>query len=132
MRTRNAFLLGGLFFAAAAVALIGSATASEFDLGLTTPDTEWPLGSDANLQVTVDPVLIGGYGKLYRKIDGNTDFVKEFDFTSASFSMTAPIPTDPACADKMCTFWYGAFEVGGAPVGRSGKIRRPIPPIEIE
>jgi hypothetical protein len=132
MRTRSKVLLGGLFVAAAAVALISSATASGFVLDLNSPDTQWPISTDANLDVSVDPALIGGYGRLFRTIEGQTTFVKEFNFTDASFSITAPIPNDPSIAGKMCGFKYVAFEAGGTPVGTSPIEKKPVPPIDIE
>ena len=133
MRTRSHWLAGGVMAALLVGALIGSATASQFFLGLDTEDTQWPIGTNANLDVTVDPVLLGGYGKLYRKIgDGDVEFVKLFGFDSTSFTTNAPIPNNPELAGNECEFFYRAFTADGALGGRSPMVRKPIPPLEIE
>ena len=85
MRTRSRWLAGGVV-AAMLVALIGSAAASGFVLGLDSPDTSWPIGTEANLNVSVDPVLVGGHGRLYRRIGGSWSYVDTFDFTSTCFT----------------------------------------------
>ena len=132
MRTRSQWLATGAAVLLV-VALLGSAVASQFFLGLDTEDTQWPIGTEANLDVTVDPVLLGGYGKLYRKIgEGEVVFVKQFAFDTTAFTTTAPIPNDPALAGLECEFFYRAFTAGGNPGGVSGKTRRPVPPIEME
>ena len=133
MRTRSHWLAGGVVAALLVVALVGSVAASQFVLGLDTDDTQWPLGTEANLDVTVDPVLLGGNGKLYRRIgDGSLTFVKVFPFSTTSFAITAPIPSDPQYAGQDCEFFYRAFTSAGAPVGSSPIARKPIPPIDME
>jgi len=132
MRTRSHWLTGAFMAAALAVVLIGSAAASQFFLGLSTTDTEWQLGGEANLDVSVDAALVGGYGKLYRTIAGDTVFIETFAFTSTDFAITAPIPSDPAHAGQQCEFRYAAFMAGGTCVGGSPIARKPIPPIDIE
>jgi hypothetical protein len=132
MRTRSHWLAGGVA-ALLALALIGSAAASQFVLGLDTDDTQWPIGTEANLDVTVDAALLGGYGTLLRKIgDDDPEVVKTFDFSSTSFTITAPIPNDPEIAGEWCSFRFRAYTEGGVSVGVSNKKRRPIPPIDLE
>ena len=129
MRTRSLWLTAAVL----AVALIGSATASQFFLGLDTDDTQWPIGTEANLDVSVDPVLLGGYGKLYRKIgDGYVEYVKTFGFAETSFTVTGAIPNDPELAGNDCEFFYRAFTAGGTRVGSSPIARKPVPPIDLE
>ena len=131
MRTRSRWLAGGIV-AALLVALIGSAAASGFVLGLDSPDTSWPIGTEANLNVSVDPVFVGGHGMLFRRIGGSWNYVKCFEFDSASFTTTGPIPNDPQYAGMDCEFRYFAFAPGGAPIGGSPIAKKPVPPIEIE
>jgi hypothetical protein len=133
MRTRSPRLAGGMLAALLVAALIGIAAADGFVLGLDTDDTEWPIGTEANLDVTVDPVLLGGYGKLFRRIGTSTPvLVKTFDFTSTEFSITGSIPNDPELAGNDCEFWYRAFTPGGELAGNSTRKLKPVPPLELE
>ena len=132
MRTRSQWLVGGVVAALLAFVLVGSAAAGLFDLGLESSDAVWYLGGEANLEVTVDPALVGGQGRLWRLIGGEIDFVGTFEFTSTSFAITAPIPSDPSYAGQECRFRYTAFTAGGSFIGLSPVAKKPAVPLEIE
>ncbi|MEN8150574.1 MAG: hypothetical protein ABFS86_12180 [Planctomycetota bacterium] len=132
MRTRSQWLVGGVVAALLAFVLVGSAAAGLFDLGLSSDDDVWYLGGEANLDVTVDPALVGGYGTLVRKIGGDQTILGTFDFTSTCFSITAPIPSDPMYAGMNCRFRYFAFTEDGVGIGGSPIAKKPAVPLEIE
>jgi hypothetical protein len=132
MRTRSHGLAGGLFAALLALALIGTAAAGQFFLDLDSSDTEWTLGGEAKLEVSVDPALVGGYGVLSRGILGDVVEVGTFQFTSPSFTITTTIPDNEEYAGKLCRFRYIAYTAGGEAVGASPVAKKPIAPLEIE
>ena len=132
MRTRSHWLVGGAVAALLAFVLIGSAAASLFVLGLDSPDPEWTLGGEANLEVTVDPALLGGHGYLVREIGGNWQFMGGFEFHSPHFMISAPIPRNPMYGGMECSFRYFAFTAGGQFAGGSPIAKKPVPPIEME
>ena len=132
MRTRSHWLVGGLSAALIAIVLVGSAAASQFFLDLDSSDTEWPLGGEANLQVSVDPALVGGCGVLQRACNGDVVNLGTFCLTSTCFTITADLPKDEKYIGKLCKFRYIAYTAGGVAVDVSPVARKPIAPLEIE
>ena len=132
MHKRSQWLLSGGIAALLAFVLVGSAAASLFFLGLDSSDPEWQLGGEANLDVMVDPALVGGHGDLMRKLRGGWEYVASFEYTSPNFMIQAPIPGDPMYAGMMCSFRYFAFAPNGGFAGISPVAKKPVPPIEME
>ena len=132
MHTCSQWLLGGAVAALLAFVLVGSAAASLFVLGLDSSDPEWQLGGEANLDVMVDPALVGGHGDLMRKLGGGWRYVRTIEFVAPHFTMQEPIPNDPMYAGMECSFRYFAFAPNGGFAGASPVTKKPAVPIDME
>ena len=85
------------------------------------------------LDVTVDPILVGGHGELWAQVEGEPAmFVESFGLTAPVFTIAAPVTDDPSHVGRHLDYWYEAFDGGGIPAGTSNKKRRPIVEPEFE
>lgn len=125
MRTRNLWLLTGLLCAAAAVLAAGPLVASsDFELSTTQPG--FASGQVAELDVSVDPIYLGGHADLYRTVAGDSQYVMSFSLAAPTFTVEAAVPSDPALVGHMLTYQYQAFTPSGLPIDWSKKVRRPL------
>jgi len=131
MRTRNPWLLTGLLCAAAAVFAAGPLVAgSDFELSTTQPG--FASGQVAELDVSVDPIYLGGHANLYRTVQGQSEFVMSFLLAAPDFTVEAAVPSDPALVGQMLTYQYQAFAPDGMPIDWSKGAHRPIVEPDLE
>ena len=132
MRTRNLWLLTGLLGVAAAAIVAGPTLVASPDFDLRTAQPGFVSGGVAELNVSIDPIYIGGHADLYRTVAGQTEFVKSFPLSAPAFIVEAEVPSEALFIGQVLSFQYEAFSVGGMPIDYSRKVRRPIVEPELE
>ena len=124
MRTRNLWLLTGLVGVAAALLAAGPALVASHEFDLSTTQEAFVSGGIAELDVSIEPIFVGGTADLYRTIAGNTELVMSFQLTAPEFQVEAGVPTGHV--GQAASFHFQAFGPGGESLGDSRKVRRPI------
>ena len=126
MRTRTLSVFGALCVVAAVGFLVAHNVVANDD-GTTQPTAEaanplelvtlneaYPIGSTADLLVSVPPEAVGGQADLFAIVGDNPEYVMSFPVVEPVFVVGAPVPTDPALIGQDLTYRYvySAAEVG--------------------